>query len=84
MDFMDPEPGSTILPGDSLKMIRNISRREFVSYSLGTAAALYLGTFESGCGGGGPASYPISSTVVTTVDRVLSFPMPAKIATPNS
>ncbi len=84
MDFMDPERGSTILPGDSLKLIRNISRREFVSYSLGTAAALYLGTFESGCGGGQPASYPISSKVVTTVDRVLSFPMPAKIATPNS
>ncbi|MGC2616161.1 MAG: TIGR03768 family metallophosphoesterase [Terracidiphilus sp.] len=84
MDSMDPKPGSAILSGDSLKIIRNISRREFVSYSLGTAAALYLSTFESGCGGGEPASYPIGSTVVTTVDRVLCFPMPPKIDQPNS
>ena len=48
----------------------------------------------SGCGGGGNSSiqeYPIDSTVVTTLDRMLSFPLPTSTeatglapATPNS
>jgi len=84
MDNNDSQTDGQILPSDSLRMIRNISRREFVRYSFGTAALMYLGAFEAACGAGEVSAYPIGSTVTTTVDRVLSFPMPAKIATLNS
>lgn len=62
---------------DDLKMVRGITRRDFVKYSVGTVACIYLGALNAGCGGnsgGQVAGYPISSTVVKTTDRMLSFP----------
>ena len=44
-------------------------------YSFGTAALICLGMSETACSGGEVSVYPINSTVTTTVDRVLSFPM---------
>ncbi len=86
MDNNDSKSGGQILSSSNLKMVRNVSRREFVGYTFGAAALIYLGAFDTGCGSGGAEipHYPISSTVATTVDRVLSFPMPAKVTTPNS
>ncbi|MRR58864.1 MAG: hypothetical protein EG824_11725 [Deltaproteobacteria bacterium] len=53
--------GSNAIPyGDDLKMVsgnkelrmaRGITRREFMKYSAGTAACLYLGVLNAGCGG---------------------------------
>jgi hypothetical protein len=40
-------PGS-----DDAKMIGNLNRRDFLKYSAGTVACLYLGALNTGCGGG--------------------------------
>lgn len=73
-------------PGE-LKLVQGVSRREFLAFSLGTAAITCVGSLTTACGSGGRpriAGYPIDSTVVTTTQRVLSFPMPPKLATPGS
>jgi metallophosphoesterase (TIGR03768 family) len=85
----DSKKGNEILTGDDLKMVRGLTRRDFVKYSAGTVACIYLGALNTGCGGnsGGSsliAGYPIDSTVVRTTDRVLSFPIPPQPAGPNS
>jgi metallophosphoesterase (TIGR03768 family) len=72
---------------EEMKMVRCLSRRDFMKYSGGTLACMYLGTLTAGCSSNSGArivSYPIDSTVVTTTDRVLSFPVPPKPAGPNS
>ena len=70
------------------EMLRTINRRDFLKYSAGTAAFMFLGPLNIGWGSTHVASpvagYPIDSTVVTTAQRVLSFPMPAKAVGPNS
>lgn len=76
-----------ILGSESLTLVRNISRRDFARCSLGAAAGFYFGTGKSGSDHPGDSrlpAYPIDSTVVTTRQRVLSFPMPAKTTRPNS
>ncbi len=70
-------PGG-ILQSDDLNMVKTITRRKFMKYSVGMAAALYLGKSISGSAGasvnGQAPTYPIDSTVLTTKDRVLVFP----------
>jgi metallophosphoesterase (TIGR03768 family) len=74
-----------IMPGDDLRLVRGVSRREFMAFSLGTVAFTSLGTLNMGCGSGRPISgYPIDSTVARTTQRVLSFPMPSKVTNPGS
>lgn len=85
MADIDATESSRILPGDALKMVHGLNRRDFLKASLGSAAFLYLDALNTGCGGNTQApDYPISSTVAKTVQRTLSFPMPAKVTTPNS
>jgi metallophosphoesterase (TIGR03768 family) len=71
---------------DELKLVRGVSRREFMAFSLGTIGCAYLGGLGTGCGGSGGrvSGYPIDATVVRTTERVLSFPMPPKLSTPGS
>jgi hypothetical protein len=74
---------------DDLKMVRGLSRRDFIKYTVGTVASIYLGTMTTGCGSSSQngiqlTTYPIDSTVVTTTSRVLSFPMPTQPTGPNS
>jgi metallophosphoesterase (TIGR03768 family) len=74
---------------DDLKMVRGLSRRDFMKYTVGTVASIYLGTMTAGCGSSSKngiqaTTYPIDSTVVTTTSRVLSFPMPTPPSGPNS
>jgi metallophosphoesterase (TIGR03768 family) len=73
----DSKKGNEILTGDDLKMVRGLTRRDFVKYSAGTVACIYLGALNTGCGGNSGtipvAGYPIDSTVVTTTSRMLSF-----------
>ena len=71
--------------GGGLKIVRGITRRDFIKYSVVTAAGIYLSTAFAGCGGGqAVAAYPISSTVVDTTGRVLSFTVPPMPSGPNS
>jgi metallophosphoesterase (TIGR03768 family) len=73
---------------EDLKIVLGVSRRDFMRYSAITAAGIYLGTLNAGCGGSSGTSqiaeYPIDSTVLKTTARTLSFPMPEKPAGPNS
>lgn len=55
--------------------------------SAGTLAAFYLGDLTRAFGAAsevGPAEYPIASRVATTVQRLISFPIPPKPVGPNS
>jgi len=72
---------------DDVQLVRGVSRRDFMKYSLGTLACLYLGTLNTGCGSSAgiqATTYPIDSTIVTTTSRVLSFDMPTPPTGPNS
>jgi len=85
MGDSDSKQRTSILSSDDLKMVHGVTRREFFKYSAGTAACLYLNALTTGCGGNASAAaYPIDSTVATTAQRVLSFPMPVKPSAPNS
>ena len=77
-------PGE-ILSSDDLQLVQGITRRVFLKSSAGAIAGVYLSTLV-GCGGGGQdiRGYQISNTVVTTAQRVLSFPVPPKPSGPNS
>ncbi len=76
-----------ILASDELSLIQRITRRDFVKCSAGTVAGIYIGTLGTGyralldhtC-----TEYKIAPHVTTTIERMLSFPMPAKVAGPNS
>ncbi len=67
---------------EDLKLVKGVTRRNFLLYTLGAVASgVVLGTMNTGCGGGGSSAsagpgYPIDPPVVTTVDRVVSFPYP--------
>lgn len=64
----------------------NVSRRDFIKYTAGTAACISLGTLSYGCGssnGSSVASYPIDSTVVKTTERMISFPYTAPLGLPT-
>ncbi|NCC26059.1 MAG: TIGR03768 family metallophosphoesterase [Deltaproteobacteria bacterium] len=72
--------------GNDLQFVCGLTRREFVKYSVGTAACIYFGALNTGCESSRSsiAEYPIDSTVVTTTTRVLSFPVPKQPSGPNS
>ncbi len=87
MDNDDSKKGVKFLSGDDLKMFRGLTRREFIKYSGGTVACIYLGLLTTGCGsnsGSQIVRYPIDDTVVKTTSRVLSFPIPPQPAGPDS
>ncbi len=78
---------TTILASDDLNLVHGISRRDFVKYSAGTIAGIYFGAFNNAFGASGGNTlrqYPIEPHVATTLQRMLSFPLPAKPAGPNS
>jgi len=65
--------GDTQVTGDP-KMSSEITRRDFIKYSAGTAACITLGSFNFGCGTGsstGPqvVEWPISKVVYTTTEQ---------------
>ena len=67
--------------------IDGISRRDFVKCSAGTVAGIYFGSFitdHTAPGGDSPTGYKIDSNVYTTLQRVISFPLPAQANGPNS
>ena len=58
-----------------------ISRRDFVKCSAGTLAGIYFGSLSSANSGAGAgvAEYKIDSHVCTTLQRVISFRLPAHL-----
>lgn len=68
---------------DATEMDFSISRRSFLQYSVGSIFLSYSG-LNFAAPNQKVAQYPIEGDVVTTVDRMLSFPMPELIKQPNS
>ncbi len=67
--------------------IDGISRRDFVKGSAGTLVGIYFGSLipgHSGTSGASPTEYKIDSNVYTTLQRVISFRLPAQPSGPNS
>ena len=83
----DSKKAGRILPHDAVKIVRGMTRRDFIKYSTGTVACLTLGSMTFGVGsalGQTPKpSYPIDSTVVTTRQRMVSFPLTMSSVPPN-
>ena len=81
----DTKSGNKILPSDDLQMVRSITRRNFIIKSAGTIACLSLGSLTLGFTSNGtqPIGYPIDSTVFTTRQRMLSFPLTMSAVPPN-
>lgn len=56
------------------KKSSEVSRRDFIKYTAGTAACISLGSFNFACGSSTTtqvAGYPIESTVFTTADKTI-------------
>lgn len=76
------------LPKDDLKMAGDIKRRDFLKYTAGAFACMSMGSwstlaFASGGDTQYIVGYPIDSTVVTTSQRMLSFPLTLSPVTTN-
>lgn len=69
--------------GDVEKAGQNFSRRKFIKYSISSFALSYSG-WSLAQTSTVQASYPIEGNVRTTVDRMLSFPIPELIKKSNS
>lgn len=56
----DPEVKNCgkILQSDALKMVRPVSRRDFMKFSVCTAAGAYLAALTVGCGGSSSSLSP--------------------------
>ncbi len=76
-----------ILASDDLNLVHRITRRDFVKCSASTVAGIYVGTLGTGYRAlldHTFTEYKIAPHVATTLERMLSFPIPAKVAAPNS
>ena len=71
MSHHDPEES------ENVKISSEITRRDFIKYSAGTAACISLGTISFGCANNSGTSgtqvegYPIDSNVVTTIKKTI-------------
>ncbi len=69
------------------KKTGEVSRRDFIKYTAGTAACISLGSLSFGCGSNSSSpqvsGYPIDSTVVKTTQRMISFPYTAPLGLPT-
>ncbi len=67
------------------KIVGEVSRRDFIKYTAGTAACISLGSFSYGCGSNSStpqvAGYPIAADIKTTAESTVRFNniTPAKI-----
>ncbi|MBN2223913.1 MAG: TIGR03768 family metallophosphoesterase [Deltaproteobacteria bacterium] len=55
------------------KKSSNVTRREFIKYSGGTAVCISLGTFNFAYSGSGVSGYPIDSAVYTTLHKTVKL-----------
>lgn len=87
MTGMDPNTTIEIAACDDLKRRRGLGRRDFMKYSAGTIACIYLGGLQVGCGGSSTAStpvtnWPIAKDVFITAQRQI-HPFPLSTDTPQ-
>jgi sphingomyelin phosphodiesterase acid-like 3 len=68
MANVDSKKSSEIPTGDDLTMVRGLTRRDFVKYSVGTVACIYLGALNSGCGSGNTTTTSNNFRVVVFSD----------------
>lgn len=66
--FLNGDDAIPVQGNGELLPVRGITRREFIKYSAGTVACLYLGLFNAGCGGGGTATTNDNVPVVVFSD----------------
>jgi metallophosphoesterase (TIGR03768 family) len=77
-----------IQPRDDQETVQGIKRRDFIKYSAGALACISLSTYSKLAFGFDGSlekiqGYPIDSTVVTTRQRMLSFPLTMSSVAPN-
>lgn len=88
MTAKDNSTESNTAPGeDDGKTAEGVSRRDFIKHTGGAIVGLSLAPLVTGLDtacAAQVAEYPIDSVVAKTTERMLSFPMPAKPAGPNS
>jgi metallophosphoesterase (TIGR03768 family) len=75
------------LTGDDSMMVRGLTRRNFIKYSAGTAACIYLGALTTGCSGSNTTGtqavkWTISKDVFTTVQQQI-LPVPVSASAPQ-
>ena len=76
------------MPDNESIPVSSLTRREFVKYSAGTVACLYLGALTTGCGSGSTATstrvvqWPISKETFTTAQQQI-LPLPVSINAPQ-
>jgi metallophosphoesterase (TIGR03768 family) len=84
----DAKKNNEILFGDDSKMVCGLTRRDFVKYSAGTVACMYLGTLNTGCtdshssAGTQVEQWPISKEVFTTTQQQI-LPVPISATAPQ-
>jgi metallophosphoesterase (TIGR03768 family) len=82
------EPEGICLADEHRTSAVGTTRREFLKYSAGTVAGMYLarfGSLHAAITFHGPvAEYRIAPLVAATLERMISFPMPAQPKGPNS
>ncbi|RII30227.1 MAG: TIGR03768 family metallophosphoesterase [Geobacter sp.] len=72
---------------DESEKVGGITRRDFVKYSAGTVACIYLGVLNAGCGSSTATSmqvtkWPIAKDVFTTTQQQI-LPIPVSATTPQ-
>lgn len=86
--ILHDDDAKTVRENNDLCMVRGITRRDFMKYTAGTVACLYLDTLLTGCGGGNNTSrtqfvqWPISNEVFTTAQRQI-LPLPVSANAPQ-
>ena len=78
---------SSILASSGISTIHRATRRDFIRFSAGAVAGLCSGVWNIAYGASSdvnPTEYKIDSNIATTLQRMISFSLPAKPAGPNS
>ena len=83
----DSKKSGEVPVNDDSKQIGKLTRRDFVKYSAGTVACIYLGALTTGCGGGNTAGtqvvrWTISKDVFTTAQQQI-LPVPVSASAPQ-
>jgi metallophosphoesterase (TIGR03768 family) len=86
MDNVDSKKDKETLVADDSKFSFYLSRRDFVKYSAGTVACIYLGALNTGCSGSSAstqvAGWPIANDVLTTTQQQI-LPVPVSASEPQ-
>jgi metallophosphoesterase (TIGR03768 family) len=86
MDNLDSKSDKEALFVDDSKFSFCLSRRDFVKYTAGTVACIYLGALNTGCSGSNSSSqvdgWPIAKDVLNTTQQQI-LPVPVSASAPQ-